>query len=193
MAFEGFSLENIPLRQQLVLFALALFAILYFSYSWTIEPLRTEVATLEARIDALTLEVDQGRLVEARLPEFRREVQAQREKLRIFKQTLPDEKETPDLMRRIQQLAVGANLNIKSFIPQQTVSREFYVDWPIQMTMEGNYHNLGRFFERVSRLQRLVNIGDVSIRALENTSVRERTIGATCTAITFVFLEEQTS
>ncbi len=193
MALEGFSLENIPLRQQALLFALALFAIVYFSYSWLIQPQRAEVATLEDRKGALTVEVEQGRLVESRLPAFRQEVQAQREKLRIFKETLPDEKETPDLMRRIQQLAVGANLNIKSFIPQQTVTREFYVDWPIQMTMEGNYHNLGRFFERVSRLRRLVNIGDVSIRALEDTSVRDRTIGATCTAITFVFLEEQTS
>ena len=39
--------------------------------------------------------------------------------------------------------------------------RTFYQEWPINVDVEGTYHNLGLFFDRVGRLSRLVNVGNL--------------------------------
>lgn len=185
------SLGDVPLRQQILLFAIVLLGGGYFFYNWYIQPVRVNLAELDGRIQSLEAEIQQVQLVEAQLPKFRREVQEQQERLAQFRATLPSEKETPQLMRSIQRLAVQNNLNIRSFTPQPTVQRDFYVDWPILIAMEGNYHNLASFFEKVGQIPRLVNISELTIRAIEEGESRNRTIGATCTATTFVYLDDE--
>lgn len=185
------SLGDIPLRQQILLFAIALAGGGYLFYSWSLQPLRETASGLDSDIQSLQRQIDQARLVEAQLPQFRADVARQEERLRQFRATLPSQKETPELMRSVQRLAADSNLNIKSFTPQKTVQRDFYVDWPIEILLEGNYHNLATFFQRVGELPRLVNIGEVSIRGIEASASRDRTISASCTATTFVYLEDQ--
>jgi Tfp pilus assembly protein PilO len=53
----------------------------------------------------------------------------------------------------------------------------------------GTYHNLGAFFDRVGRLSRLVNVGNVKIKAHAKQTV-SNTIGASCVATTFVYLDQ---
>ena len=93
-------------------------------------------------------------------------------------------------MRHIQNMAATNQLQIRSFKSQETIKRDFYVDWPINIWVEGSYQNLATFFQSVGELTRLVNISNLVIRAVEGGTNRERTITATCTATTFVFLEE---
>lgn len=190
MALGSFSIQNIPARQRLMLLILLFAAAGYFGYYWFIQDLRTEVSSLDSSIQALEAEVQQAQLIEARLAEFRREVREQRQQLAEFRTKLPSEKETAELMSKIQELAVQNDLKIKTFMPQPTERRDFYLDWPIEMTLEGNFHNLAAFFQHVGQLGRLVNIGNVSLRSMEDTTVRSRTIGASCTATTFVYVEE---
>ena len=56
------------------------------------------------------------------------------------------------------------------------------------MAVDGSYHNLGMFFDRVSRLSRLVNIGNLKISSRSDQTV-SNTISATCVATTFVYIE----
>jgi type IV pilus assembly protein PilO len=68
------------------------------------------------------------------------------------------------------------------------VNREFYQEWPINMAVEGSYHNLGMFFDRVRRLSRLVNVGNVVTAARPEQTV-SNTINASYVATTFVYIE----
>ncbi len=186
----NFSLDDIPVRQQMILFGLILVGCAYFFWSWYLQPLRDITNRQEWALETLRAEVQQAQLVQAQLPQFRAEVEKQRRQLDQFRTNLPSEKETPRLMRRIQDLAQQNNLNILTFTPQQVIRKDFYADWPIQISLEGSFHNLGFFFEKIGRLDRLVNVGDLTIRAMEESAVRDRTIAATCTATTFVYTEE---
>ena len=63
-----------------------------------------------------------------------------------------------------------------------------HVEWPITLELDGTYHNLGMFFDRISKFSRIINISNVVIRA--RTEVEQNaTIDAECTATTFVLLE----
>jgi type IV pilus assembly protein PilO len=65
---------------------------------------------------------------------------------------------------------------------------EYYQEWPINVDVEGTYHNLGLFFDRVSRLSRLVNVGNVRVRSQQNPRP-SNTIAVSCVATTFVYVE----
>ena len=87
-----------------------------------------------------------------------------------------------------QQMAAESSLNVLRFKPEATQPREFYAAWPISLELDGNYHNLAYFFDRLSKLSRIVNVSNLKINANKNPTVSS-TIRATCTATTFVFIE----
>jgi type IV pilus assembly protein PilO len=63
-----------------------------------------------------------------------------------------------------------------------------HAEWPIALELEGNYHNLGLFLDRVSRFPRIINIGDMNVAAKdEPTAQASMTIKATAT--TFVLVD----
>ena len=153
-----------------------------------LSPAMEEEQQKTAQLDTLKREIAALEVTANKLAEFQREVALLEAKLETLKRILPPEKETPDLMRKVQSLASQSSLLIKSFTPGATVSKEFYQEWPITMTVEGNYHNLGIFFDRVGRLSRLVNIGNIKITSRTEQSV-SNTISASCVATTFVYVE----
>jgi type IV pilus assembly protein PilO len=159
-------------------------AFYYFYWSGAVDEERQKADRLEGlRKEIRALEVTANKL-----QEFQREVAQLEAKLETLKRILPPEKETPDLMRKVQALASQSNLTIKNFTPSAVVNRDFYQEWPINVSVDGSYHNLGMFFDRVSRLSRLVNIGNLKISSRNDQTVSS-TISATCVATTFVYIE----
>lgn len=151
-------------------------------------PAVEEENTKTAQLDRLRQEIRQLEVTASKLQDFQREVALLEAKLETLKRILPPEKETPDLMRKVQSLAAQSNLVIRTFTPAATVNKEFYQEWPINMAVDGSYHNLGYFFDRVSRLSRLVNVGNLKINSTANQTA-SKTISANCVATTFVYLD----
>jgi len=156
----------------------------YFYWSPAVEEetkKRTKLENLQKEIRALEVTAN-------KLQEFQREVALLEARLETLKRILPQTKETPDLMRKIQALAAQSNLLIKKFNPGTPVNKDFYQEWPIVVEVEGTFHNLGYFFDRVGRLPRLVNAGNLKIKAQQKQTA-SNTINAACVATTFVYVE----
>ena len=165
--------------------ALVIGGVFYWQY---LGPAFEEEKAKTAQLDALRQEIRQLEVTAAKLQDFQREVALLEAKLETLKRILPPEKETPDLMRKVQSLAAQSNLTIRTFTPAATVNKEFYQEWPINMAVDGSYHNLGYFFDRVSRLSRLVNVGNLKIASSANQTP-SKTISANCVATTFVYVD----
>jgi type IV pilus assembly protein PilO len=150
-----------------------------------------ECKTLQTEIDALNVSVAQGKAIERQLEQFKTELAQLELRLNELRKILPPEKETPIVLRSIQQMASSSNLKILKFTPQPLKAHDFYVDWPIQIQVEGNYNGLGYFFEKISRYTRIINADNIAIKGIDKSTDRDRTLSASCTATTFVFQEEQ--
>jgi type IV pilus assembly protein PilO len=181
-------LTKLPLAGQLgvsaVIAALICGGFYYFWYSDALEQQRTKetrLADLQKSIRALEATAN-------RLPEFQREVQALEARLETLKRILPPEKEMPDLMRRIQYLAAQSSLSIRKFNPAAVVTKDFYQEVPVSIDVEGTYHNMGAFLDRVSRMSRLVNMSDLKIKA-QSSQTLNNTVAVTSTATTYVYLD----
>jgi type IV pilus assembly protein PilO len=113
-------------------------------------------------------------------------LQAQLERLRAV---LPEERDVADLLRRVQAMATQSNLTIQGFKPQAVATRQLHAEWPIGLELEGTYHDLGAFLERVSKFPRIINVNGLEIRTRENAGGGP-TIRAQATATTFVLIDQ---
>jgi type IV pilus assembly protein PilO len=183
------SLTKLPLGGQLgvsvLVAALICGGFYYVSYS----PMLEEETKKQAQLDQLQRDI---RVLEAtanKLQEFQREVQLLEAQLETLKRILPADKETPDLMRRLQSLASQSRLNIKNLTPTPEVTKDFYKEVPFAIDVEGTYHDLGMFFDRVSRLARLVNMTNVKVKA-QTKQTGSNTIAASGVATTYVYVDK---
>jgi type IV pilus assembly protein PilO len=95
-----------------------------------------------------------------------------------------------DILRRIQGLATKSNLALQSFKPGKVVQQKLYAEIPYQLQAEGTYHNLGYFFDQISKFPRIINISEISLRA-KTPPEPNASIVAGMTATTFVLQESK--
>jgi len=181
-------LTKLPLAGQLGVSAglAAVIGLAFYFLYW--QGADQEQMTKQAKLDALKKDIQALEVTAARLDDFKREVAQLEAKLETLKRVLPATKETPDLMKKVQYLATQSNLLVKTFTPSATVKKDFYEEWPINISVEGTYHNLALFFDRVSRLSRLVNVGNLKVHS-QGRQTLSNTIAASFTATTFVYAE----
>ena len=152
-------------------------------------PAREEFHTREQQLDGLKDQIRMGKNTAAKLPEFRAQVVELEARLNNLKAVLPEEKDAADLLRRMQTVATQSNLTIKSFKPAPTVTKELHAEWPINLELDGNFHNLAMFFDRVSKFTRIVNISSLEVKGRDKADPN-LTIQANCVATTFVLLDK---
>jgi len=99
---------------------------------------------------------------------------------------LPTTSEIPKLLKNITKLGNDSNLEFLLFSPEKQVSKEFYVEIPVSMEVRGSYHNVATFFDKVGKLDRIVNVVNVNMTPLEAYSTYLKT---TCKAVTYRFKE----
>ncbi|HKV09379.1 MAG TPA: type 4a pilus biogenesis protein PilO, partial [Thermoanaerobaculia bacterium] len=91
---------------------------------------------------------------------------------------------------RIRSLAEQGDFTLKRFTPGLLTDKEFFSEWPIAIAVDGSYHNLALFFDRISRFSRIINIEDLTVSAMQRPD-SPHTITAQFTAKTFVYKEPE--
>jgi type IV pilus assembly protein PilO len=183
------SLTKLPWYAQVGAFvALALIAcgIFYFYYE---VPVRADMTSRQLQLKTLQDDISKGVTTVRKLPEFRAQVGELEGRLANLKAVLPEEKDAADLLRRMQTVATQSSLTIKSFKPAVTVTKQLHAEWPINLELEGTYHNLAIFFDRVGHFTRIVNISGLDVKGVAKPDPNN-TITASCIATTFVLLDK---
>jgi type IV pilus assembly protein PilO len=186
------SLTKLPWYGQIGAFALlALGGIGAFLYYYEM-PQRDDLAARQKNLADVRAEINRGLATAAKLGDFKQQVSDLEGRLSNLKAILPEEKEAQALLRQLQTVAAQSNITIKTFHPNPTVTKTLHAEWPISLELEGTYHNLATFFDRVGRFTRIVNITGVDIKA-KTPPEPNMTIVASCTATTFVLMDKGTA
>ena len=182
------SLARLPWHLQLVLFAALSLSAMGAYYVYLEIPTQARIAERERELTGIRSRIDRGLTTTHQHSTFQQEIVGLRARLDSLRPSLPEEKDAADLLRRVHSLAVQSNLTIRGFRPQPTTPRPLHAEWPIGLELEGTYHNLGEFLDRVSRLPRIINVISLVIRAKQQPHATA-TVDVTCTATTFVLLD----
>jgi type IV pilus assembly protein PilO len=174
--------ENIPMNRRILIFAGTLLVLgglfmwlVYFPKIGKISRVEKEITGLEQRISHALSKVKNLARYE--------EEQAQLDvRFRKVLNLLPDQGETPNFLRIITYLERGSNIEFLLFQPKEERIRGFFIEIPVSIEFKGNYHDVALFFDKVARMDRIVNISDVSIRHVSEYSTKLIT---RCEAVTF--------
>jgi type IV pilus assembly protein PilO len=152
---------------------------------WFVQiPKSEEIKTTTASIEEIDKQLTKAKLERAKLPEAKKQKEAVDNQFNEALKLLPNEKEIPNLLRKISELGNESDLDIKGMTYQAEKGKDFYMEIPISIEVTGTYHNIAVFFDRVGHMERIINIHNVSMRPVAE---RSTTLSTTCEAITYRF------
>jgi type IV pilus assembly protein PilO len=121
---------------------------------------------------------------------WRNQVETLNKKLAKAYTELPDARQIPDLVRRISTIGKKIGLEFLLFRPLPESKQEFYAEVPIQLKVEGSYHDVATFFDRLGKFPRIVNVRDIRMHTpVERSGRMVLTIEGT--AVTYRFLTDE--
>ncbi len=156
-------------------------AVTYFSYL----PKYEEITKLTKEQLKLDQDLTRSKKKAAEIHVFRQKMDAAEREFRQALQALPEKTEIPSLLTNVSRSGQTSGLEFLLFQPQPEIQKEFYAEIPVSIQVDGNYHNVAMFFDKVSGLSRIVNIHDIQMTA-QRSPMPLRT---SCTAVTYRFVE----
>jgi Tfp pilus assembly protein PilO len=157
---------------------------------YVFKPIEIDISRLEESIDDLEREIEKGRAAKADLPRLEEDIRNYEVELERLRRILPTRRETDNLIKRIKQLNEQGRFDLTRFTPGEFEDRGFYLEWPIRVGLDGTYHELGIFFDRLSRFSRIINVNDLTITPLRRSNTGNATIHAVYVQRTFIYKED---
>jgi type IV pilus assembly protein PilO len=192
VAIELKQLEDKPWYYGLgigVALAVGLWAVANWQYPNFTE-MQKQLASLKVQYGQLQEKIERGRVAERRLPQLREEVRRIELDLNRLLEILPTKRNTEELIKRIEGLTRQGDFFLKSFTPKEYVNKDFYAEWPIEIVLDGTFHNLALFFDKMARFSRIINVESLVMTGYPDARLG-RTLGARFTLKTFIYIGDR--
>ena len=151
-------------------------------------PKTDEMKSLKTEIEHLDGQIRLAAIKTKNLKKLENDLAGVEEDLKFALRLLPTTSEIPSLLKNITKLGNDSDLEFLLFSPLKEVPRELYVEIPVSVEVRGNYHHVAQFFDRVGKLDRIVNVVDINMIPVKEYDTNLRTV---CKTVTYRFKEEQ--
>lgn len=177
-------MDSVTTRQKLILLVLLLIVVNFGFYKYVYTGRSGEMAALSADVVRLQQSINTKKALVADIEKIKRERAALQEKYTKILERLPEEKEIPRLLRQVATVAGRSGLEVALFRQKDPVDQELYREIPVELSISGAYQNLLGFLSQISQIPRMVNVGELHAKAMENPDGRS---AITASLITTVF------
>lgn len=157
--------------------------IFYFSYY---QAKVEKIATLSQEKVTITKQLQEVKVKAADLAKFEKEMAEAEAQFLETAALLPKEKEIPKLLKDISGLGRNAGLDFLTFKPLADIPKDFYAEIPVTINVRGPYHNMGFFFDQVSKLERIVSVSNIKMSSPKKEG-GEMLLNSDCTLVTYRF------
>jgi len=167
MAIDLETIKSLTNKQKFV----AIFLVIAFfagSFIWFVFiPKNEEIARVEREISSLSNEINVLRVKVRRLDQLKREDMVLQRKLREMKEQLPSEAEIEFLLKQVSDLGGRSGLDFKLWRPGAKIKNAsgLYTEIPVNIEVAGGYHSVGVFFDKISKLRRIINVSNIKMSA----------------------------
>ncbi len=130
-----------------------------------------------------------------KLVDIERQLASLKQQLEIERKIVPDEKEVPGFMKMMNAEAMKAGIELRRYTARPTAAKEYYTEVPFEMELDGPYYSMLNFFDKVGKLERIVNVSGLMVATTKKPSEAKakhtyqyapnESVVATCTATTF--------
>ena len=168
----------------IMIFLILLPTVLFYYFLY--QPNTKKIKNLENRITTLQTQIQNVKRKAADLAKFEKELEEAERTFEATATLLPDEKEIPQLLKDISSLGRAAGLDFLTFRPLADIPKDFYAEIPVTIDVRGPYHNMGFFFDQVSKLKRIVTVSNVRMGSPKKEG-GEMLLKSSCRLVTYRF------
>ena len=183
-------IQKTPNAQKLAALALLLVMIVGGHYWLIYRGQADDLKKQERALATLEEELQEKQEIAGNLSMFKKKVEFLQQKLEEKKKNLPDNTNMDMLLKTLNELSEKSDIRIVKFTPKPEVRKNFYAEIPVQMNIEGNYHEITTFFDKVSKEDRIINITNIVMKN-PNEKSGKIVLKASCMAKTFRALPPQ--
>lgn len=151
-------------------------------------PKISEIKALETQKAGIEEEIRKVEKIAADLERHKAEMA---EVQRLFAEAsllLPDQKEIPLLLSTISGQAIASGLEVFSFKPTAEKQQQFYAEIPVDIMVQGSYHKVGVFLDKISKLPRIVAVNNIRMDSPKQLG-GEMILNSTFQLVTYRFLD----
>ena len=192
MAITLSTFVKLPKSRKILMLAIILAVIVGLYVYLFYLPALAEIQKKKVDMGKLETELRELRTVAENMRRFQAESAKLRAAVELAMAQLPTSKEIPSLLANISNMGKESGLEFILFRPAPEVTQEFLVLIPVDIKVKGTYTDVAIFFDRVSKMPRIVNISGVSMEGTKEGFGRSE-ITTSCTATTFKFIEKATT
>ncbi len=187
------NLREMSLPMQALVFAVLAVALIAAGLYAPMSPIKEKQAqlkTMQEDLRNLTSQKAQLEVYRTRLPELQNSIQGVQNDIENLRRIIPADKDADEFIRLMQGAASAAGVNIRRLKAQAVAARDQYFEMPFEVEVDGPYYAVSDFFNRLSKVSRMINVGDLSLKSTAEGARKYpirpgTTVSGTFTAITF--------
>lgn len=164
-------------------------------YYTVFKSVRDQNAAAQQKLEAKQKENKELEAYRPKLAEIERQLASLKQQLDIERRIVPDEKEVDGFMRMMDAEASKAGIELRRYTSKPVAQKEFYTEVPFDLELDGPYYSMLNFFDRVGKLERIVNVSGLLVASTRKPAdaktkktyqyAPNESVVATCTATTF--------
>lgn len=164
------SFKELPLPLQAVAYGaltLVLFAAGEYVPGSPINSVRQDLKAAQAQEANLKKEVSALEVYDRQQAQVKAELDAVEKELEALKNIVPEDKEVDEFMRMLHESSKAANVSLRRLTAKPVTPRDYHYELPFELEVDGPYYQVLDFFQRLSRLSRIINVGDIEFTNAE--------------------------
>jgi len=217
MAITAEDLKKLSPRMKAVLVFCACLLVAYFYYFFYLQAALEKKGTLDSRLTQLKQDVEQKEKIAAQKGKFIQELKNLKGAFQVALTKLPDKMEIPGLFESVSLAGRNSGIEFLLFepVPVSPMKKEegkgkdknkkpgegenaadedvFYRDIQIKVKIMGSFQNTLEFFDKVSKLPRIINVENLAMDNKKDNKVKEGSIVTSCVIKTYMFLDKDNS
>jgi len=186
---KGFNDLSAPVQGIILVAVAALLAGGVFWYF--VLPMNDQRDVLAKDVAKLKAENDKNEAFRQQQTEYLNRIKQLESQLVTLQSIVPDEQNTDEFMRRVFADGAASSTQIRTFVPKPQVVKDYYVETPFTVRLDGTYYNLMNFFDRLAHEQRIMSVSGLSLGGPEGGGMGNykvspnESVGANCVLTTY--------
>lgn len=164
-------------------------------YFWPLGPINDDIKQLRQQVADKHAENQRLKEFIPKLADENKRMAELEQQLVAEKRIVPDEKEADQFIKQLHDTAAAAGVEIRRYTAMPVSNHDFYTEVPFQIDLDGSYFSTLNFFDRIGRVDRIINIASLQMSTTKNTGPSKiktsytwapgESVVASCTATTF--------
>jgi type IV pilus assembly protein PilO len=184
------NIEKLTKPQRIGIYAGTLVVIIGLSIWLLFWPKYKKIDTLEVQLAKVQAELKKTKKNVEKLNYWRTEMKKKEVQYKTVMRALPEKEEIPSLLAGVSEAGKDAGLEFLLFKPLPESKKEFYAEIPVDINVSGTYHQVAVFYDKVSKLHRIVNMRNIKMVPASKKGENINALKTSCQAVTYKFIEQ---